>query len=148
MPKFSLLLVNEGHKLCIYTWPYETKLARNNFYFEPILLGLFMGWQIRKKISFSFMSMRNSKFCGFTTTMDKCHYVMRKVLHNNIDSSRLSQEYDAAKYHSNVGRIEFNRTLMPQFSWMKGTAKVTSGRDSKLREQNYIGLLGKMVHYN
>ena len=94
------------------------------------------------------MNMRNSKFCGFTTTMDKCHYVMRKVLHNNIDSSRLSQEYDAAKYHSNVGRIEFNRTLMPQFSWMKGTAKVTSGRDSKLREQNYIGLLGKMVHYN
>ena len=148
MPKFSLLLVNEGHKLCIYTWPYETKLARNNFYFEPILLGLFMGWQVRKKISFSFMNMRNSKFCGFTTTMDKCHYVMRKVLHNNIDSSRLSQEYDAAKYHSNVGRIEFNRTLMPQFSWMKGTAKVTSGRDSKLREQNYIGLLGKMVHYN
>ena len=148
MPKFSLLLVNEGHKLCIYTWPYETKLARNNFYFEPILLGLFMGWQVRKKISFSLMNMRNSKFCGFTTTMDKCHYVMRKVLHNNIDSSRLSQEYDAAKYHSNVGRIEFNRTLMPQFSWMKGTAKVTSGRDSKLREQNYIGLLGKMVHYN
>ena len=70
-----------------------------------------MGWQVRKKISFSLMNMRNSKFCGFTTTMDKCHYVMRKVLHNNIDSSRLSQEYDAAKYHSNVGRIEFNRTL-------------------------------------
>ena len=62
------------------------------------------------------MNMRNSKFCGFTTTMDKCHYVMRKVLHNNIDSSRLWQEYDAAKYHSNVSRIEFNRTLMPQFS--------------------------------
>ena len=75
-----------------------------------------MGWQVRKKISFRLMNMRNSKFCGFTTTMDKCHYVMRKVLHNNIDSSRLSQEYDAAKYHSNVGRIEFNRTLMPQFS--------------------------------
>ena len=119
----------------VYIWLYETKLARNNFYFEPILLGLFMGWQIRKKITFSLMSMRNSKFCGFTTTMDKCHYVMRKVLHNNIDSSRLSQEYDAAKYHSNVGRIEFNRTLMPQFSWMTGTAKVTTGRDSKLREQ-------------
>ena len=75
-----------------------------------------MGWQIRKKITFSFMSMRNSKFCGFTKTMDKCHYVMRKALHNNIDTSRLSQEYDAAKYHSNVGRIEFNGTLMPQFS--------------------------------
>ena len=75
-----------------------------------------MGWQVRKKISFSFMNMRNSKFCGFTTTMDKCHYVMRKALHNNIDTSRLSQEYDAAEYHSNVGRIEFNRTLMPQFS--------------------------------
>ena len=48
--------------------------------------------------------------------MEKSHYVMRKVLHNNIDSSRLSQEYDAVKYHSNVSRIEFNRTLMPQFS--------------------------------
>ena len=43
---------------------------------------------------------------------------MRKVLHNNIDSSRLSQEYDAVKYHSNVSRIEFNRTLMPQFSYL------------------------------
>ena len=48
--------------------------------------------------------------------MEKSHYVMRKVLHNNIDSSRLSQEYDAVKYHSNVSRIEFNRTLMPQLS--------------------------------
>ena len=62
------------------------------------------------------MSMRNSKFCGFTTTIDKCHYVMRKVLHNNIDSSRLSQENCAAEYHSYVNRIEFYRTLMPQFS--------------------------------
>ena len=50
--------------------------------------------------------------------MEKSHYVMRKVLHNNIDSSRLSQEYDAVKYHSNVSRIEFNRTLMPQFSYL------------------------------
>ena len=75
-----------------------------------------MGWQVRKKISFSLMNMRNSKSCGFTTTMDKCHYVTRKALHNNIDSSRLSQECVAAKYPSNVGRIEFNRTLMPQFS--------------------------------
>ena len=41
---------------------------------------------------------------------------MRKVLHNTIDSSRLSQEYDAVKYHSNVRSIEFNRTLMPQLS--------------------------------
>ena len=119
----------------VYIWLYETKLARNNFYFEPILLGLFMGWQIRKKITFSLMSMRNSKFCGFTTTMDKCHYVMRKVLHNNIDTSQYSQENCAVKYHSNVGRIEFNGTLMPQFNWMTGTAKVTTGRDSKLREQ-------------
>ena len=75
-----------------------------------------MGWQIRKKITFSFMSMRNSKFCGFTTTMEKCHYVMRKVLHNNIDTSQHSQENCVVEYHSNVGRIEFNRTLMPQFS--------------------------------
>ena len=60
---------------------------------------------------------------------------MRKVLHNNIDTSQHSQENCAIKYHSNVGRIEFNRTLMPQFSWMTGTAKVTLGRDSKLREQ-------------
>ena len=29
-----------------------TKVDRNNFYFETILLGLFMGWQIRKKIFF------------------------------------------------------------------------------------------------
>ena len=50
VPKFSLLLVNERHELCIYIWPYEKKLARNNFYFEPILLGLFMGWQIKKKL--------------------------------------------------------------------------------------------------
>ena len=48
--------------------------------------------------------------------MEKGHYVMRKVLHNNIDTSRLSQEYDAIKYHSNVSRIEFNRSLMPQLS--------------------------------
>ena len=62
------------------------------------------------------MSVRSWKFCEFTKTMEKSHYVMRKVLHNNIDSSRLSQEYDAVKYHSNVSRIEFNRTLMPQLS--------------------------------
>ena len=47
--------------------------------------------------------------------MEKSHHVMRKVLHNNIDLSRLSQEYDAVKYHSDVSRIEFYRTLMPQF---------------------------------
>ena len=50
--------------------------------------------------------------------MEKNHYVMPKVLHNNIDSSRLSQENCAAEYHSYVNRIEFYRTLMPQFSWM------------------------------
>ena len=48
--------------------------------------------------------------------MEKNHYVMPKVLHNNIDSSRLSQENCAADYHSYVSRIEFYRTLMPQFS--------------------------------
>ena len=41
---------------------------------------------------------------------------MRKVLHNNIDTSQHSQENCAVKYHSNVGRIEFNRALMTQFS--------------------------------
>ena len=71
--------------------------------------------------------------------MEKNHYVMPKVLYNNIDSSRLSQENCVAEYHSYVSRIEFYQTLMPQFSWMTGTAKVTTGRDSKLREQNYIG---------
>ena len=85
------------------------------------------------------MSVRNWKFCGFTKTMEKSHYVMPKVLQNNIDSNRLSQENGAAEYHSYVSRIEFYRTLMPQFSWMTGTAKETSGQDSKLREQNYIG---------
>ena len=85
------------------------------------------------------MSVRNWKFCGFTKTMEKSHYVMCRVSQNNIDSSRLSQENGAAEYHSYVIRIEFYQTLMPQFSWMTGTAKVTLGRDSKLREQNYIG---------
>ena len=59
VPKFSLLLVNERHELCIYIWPYEKKLARNNFYFEPILLGLFMGWQIKKNY---FQSYEHEKF--------------------------------------------------------------------------------------
>ena len=71
--------------------------------------------------------------------MEKSHYVMRKVLQNNIDSNRLSLENGAAEYHSYVNRIEFYRPLMPQFSWMTGTAKETSGQDSKLRELNYIG---------
>ena len=48
--------------------------------------------------------------------MEKSHYVMPKVLHNNIDISRLSQENCAGEYHSYVSRIEFYRTLMPQFS--------------------------------
>ena len=34
--------------------------------------------------------------------MEKRYYVMPKVLHNNIDSSRLSLENDAAEYHSYV----------------------------------------------
>ena len=44
----------------VYIWPYETKLARNNFYFEPILLGLFMGFQSYEHEKFKVLWIHNN----------------------------------------------------------------------------------------